>query len=41
MTDRLRQIKHATNTLRTHQRYTVLVLRHDARAYPNRYVEQF
>ncbi|MCG6496920.1 class I SAM-dependent methyltransferase [Kitasatospora sp. A2-31] len=41
MTERLREIKHATNTLRAHQRYTVLVLRYDARAYPNRYVELF
>ncbi|GAB7185707.1 hypothetical protein ATKI12_5538 [Kitasatospora sp. Ki12] len=41
MTDRLREIKHATNTLRAHQRYTVLVLRYDAYTYPNRYVELF
>ncbi|MFD7645675.1 class I SAM-dependent methyltransferase [Kitasatospora sp. NPDC059795] len=41
MTERLRQIKHATNTLRAHQHYTVLVLRYDARTYPNRYVELF
>ncbi|MEV8322218.1 class I SAM-dependent methyltransferase [Kitasatospora sp. NPDC056731] len=41
MTDRLREIKHATNVLRAHQRYTVLVLRYDASAHPNRYVELF
>ncbi|MEY9948370.1 class I SAM-dependent methyltransferase [Kitasatospora sp. GAS1066B] len=41
MIDRLRQVKQATNTLRRHQQYTVLVLRHDARTYPNRYVELF
>ncbi|MFJ1706848.1 class I SAM-dependent methyltransferase [Kitasatospora sp. NPDC088346] len=41
MTDRLRHVKQATNTLRHHQRYTVLVLRYDSRTYPARYVEQF
>ena len=41
MLDRLRAIKAATNQLRAHQRYTVLVLRYSAATYPNRYVELF
>lgn len=41
MLERLRAVKEATNRLRAHQRYTVLVLRHDAATYPHRYVELF
>ncbi len=38
---RLRAIKHATNRLREHQSYSVLVLRLDRRTYPQRFVELF
>jgi SAM-dependent methyltransferase len=38
---RLRLVKGATNRLREHQRYTVLVLRYTAATYPDRYVELF
>ncbi len=38
---RLRAIKHATNRLREHQSYSVLVLRLDRRTYPKRFVELF
>lgn len=41
MTDRLRTIKQATNRLREHQRYSVLVLRLDRQTYPRRFVELF
>lgn len=41
MMERLRSVKEATNRLRAHQHYTVLVLRYDAATYPQRYVELF
>ncbi|APU21285.1 class I SAM-dependent methyltransferase [Actinoalloteichus sp. GBA129-24] len=41
MLARLRSIKHATNRLREHQRYSVLVLRYDASTCPRRFVELF
>jgi SAM-dependent methyltransferase len=41
MIERLHAVKNATNLLRAHQRYTVLVLRYDAATYPHRYVELF
>lgn len=41
MLERLRLVKRATNRLREHQRYAVLVLRYRAPEYPNRYVELF
>jgi len=39
--DRLATVKHATNQLREHQRYSVLVLRLDRSTYPRRFVELF
>ncbi|MEY9938570.1 class I SAM-dependent methyltransferase [Streptacidiphilus sp. MAP5-3] len=41
MRDRLQTIKQATNRLREHQSYSVLVLRLDRQTYPRRYVELF
>jgi SAM-dependent methyltransferase len=41
MLGRLKTIKNATNRLREHQRYSVLVLRLDRRTYPSRFVELF
>jgi len=41
MISRLRSIKQATNRLREHQSYSVLVLRYSASTYPRRFVELF
>lgn len=41
MLDRLATIKRATNQLREHQSYTVMVLRLDRSTYPRRFVELF
>ncbi|MFJ7260422.1 class I SAM-dependent methyltransferase [Streptomyces globosus] len=41
MTERLTEIRRASNLLRRHLRYSVLVLRHDRASYPARYVELF
>ncbi|MFJ9949469.1 hypothetical protein [Kitasatospora sp. NPDC091207] len=41
MISRLRSIKHATNRLREHQSFSVLVLRYSASTYPRRFVELF
>ncbi|MFJ6136256.1 class I SAM-dependent methyltransferase [Kitasatospora sp. NPDC092286] len=41
MLARLRSIKRATNRLREHQNYSVLVLRYNASTYPQRFVELF
>ncbi len=41
MVERLTEVRQASNLLRRHLNYSVLVLRHDAATYPARYVELF